>query len=166
MPDWLVGQSMPKQEAVAHASLTGMGFNCYQPKFRERVVVNGRKTWHERLLLGRYLLIELAFDFVSCYHSIISAKGVSSLLTADEKPLTARDKEVRQLMSSEVKGCVPVIVRQDRFKKGQKVFIIKGPFSDHSGQYVKGTESRDVVGLELFGRLIPIELELGRLIAA
>lgn len=166
MPDWLVGQALPKQELVAHASLTGMGFNCYQPKFRERRVVNGKKTWHERLLLGRYMLIEYAFDFIDCYHTIINAKGVASVLTADEKPLTAREAEVEALRASEVKGCVPVIVRTDRFKKGQKVFIIKGAFADHSGQYVKGTENRDVVGLELFGRLIPIELELGRLIAA
>jgi transcription antitermination factor NusG len=165
MADWLVGQALPKQESTAHASLTGMGFHCYQPKYRERCIVKGRKTWVERLLLGRYLLIEFVFDFVGHYHEIITAKGVASLLVADERPLVARDKEVRRLQGSEVRGCVPMIVQRSRFKQGQEVLVTKGPFSDLKGQYVEGKEDRDVVGLELFGGFTSVELELGRLIA-
>ena len=165
MADWLVGQALPKQESTAHASLTGMGFHCYQPKYRERVIVKGRKTWVERLLLGRYLLIEWVFDFVAHYHNIVSAKGVASLLIADERPLVALDREVRRLQGCEVRGCVPVIIKKSRFEQGQKVLVTKGPFSDLKGQYVEGKEDRDVVGLDLFGGFTSVELQLGRLIA-
>lgn len=165
MADWLVGQALPKQESIAHASLTAMGFHCYQPKYRERRIVKGRKTWVERLLLGRYLLIELVFDFVAHYHEIVGAKGVGTLLLADERPLVARDSEVRRLQGSEVRGCVPMMVQKSRFARGQKVLVIKGPFLDLNGQYVESRDDRDVVELELFGGLTSVELELGRLIA-
>jgi transcription antitermination factor NusG len=166
MADWLVVVALPKLEKQAHASLTGMGFNCYQPRYRERHIVNGRNHWVEHLLLGRYLLIEFVFDFIANYHAIVTAKGVSSLLICDEKPRAARESDVQQLMSSEVKGCVPVIVQRNRFTAGQRTIVTKGPFRTFEGQYVEGKEDRDVVELEIFGSLTPVELELGSLIAA
>ena len=129
------------------------------------MIVKGRKRWVERLLLGRYLLIEWVFDFVGHYHEIVAAKGVASLLIADERPLVALDSEVRRLQGSEVRGCIPMVVKKSLFAKGQKVLVTKGPFSDLKGQYVESREDRDVVGLELFGGFTSVELELGRLIA-
>lgn len=166
MADWLVGQALPKQESTAHASLTSMGFHCYQPRYRERCIVKGRKTWVERLLLGRYLLIEWVFDFVEHYHVIVNAKGIGTLLLMNERPLVARDREVRRLRGSEVRGCIPMKVQKSRFAHGQRVLVTKGPFSDLKGQYVESREDRDVVGLDLFGGFTSVELELGRLIAA
>lgn len=167
MADWLVGQALPKHEMIAHASLTGVGFNCYQPKIRELSIVRGQKKWSERLLLGRYFLVEMTSNFSYVYHVIMDGcRGVHSILMADELPLVVREHEVETLRQSEVKGCIPVTVIKNRFTKGQRVIITKGAFINFEAQYDIGKDDRDAVLLNILGRETVIEVELGSLIAA
>ena len=167
MAHWLVGQSEPRMERVASKALALSGYNCFQPVFRERQVINGRTKWRDCLLLGRYLLIEFVFDFADHYGPLLAIKGLSSLLTADGRPLVALEREVRVLRDLvNDKGHVPVKVKQNRFTKGEKVYTIDGPFGEINGVYDGERNNNAVVLYQLFGQLTPVEVEQRRLIAA
>lgn len=168
MKYWLVGLSEPRMELAASKALALSGYNCFQPIYRERVIDGGRTKWRDRLLLGRYLLIEFVFDFADHYGPLVSTKGLSSLLMADERPLAVRDREVkilRDLVND--KGHVPVKVTANRFTKGDRVYTIKGSFGEITGTYdgVKNGTKVNVL-YELFGQLVTVEVEQRSLIAA
>jgi transcription antitermination factor NusG len=154
-------------ERAASKALALSGYNCFQPVFRERCIEHGRTRWRDRLLLGRYLLIEFVFDFANHYGQLLAVKGLSSLLMADGRPLVALEREVkvlRDLVNDH--GHVPVKVKQDRFTKGDKVYTITGPFGEMNGVFDGMKNDRAVVLYQLFGQLTPVEVEQRSLIAA
>lgn len=161
MPDWLVAETEWNGELLAAEGLAGRGHNYYQPRFRERRVVRGRKVWLERFLLGRWTLVELLADWARQYHDLLSIRGIKRILMVDERPLVARDHEVRRLRGSEERGFVPVMKIQ-QFKPGDRVWVDTGPFAGYSAQF----ESEDDVGdptvlVAFLGALTPLVLTAG-----
>ena len=161
MSDWLVAEAEFGRERSAAALLSDRGFNCYQPKFRERKVVRGRKVWLERFLLGRWTLVELLADWARQYHDVLSIRGVRRILVVDERPLVAREREVARLRSTEERGFVPV-GKIKQFEPGDRVWIDSGPFAGYSAMF----ESEDDVGdptvlVAFLGALTPLVLTVG-----
>ena len=162
MPDWAVAISEYRMERAARESLAAAGFTCYQPKFRERRIVRGRRVWVECLLLGRYLLVEM----VDRWREMLTSRGVLDLIMSDERPMIARQSEVDKIRGLEVRGFVPV-TSLNAFTRGQRVEIMRGSFLYHSAEYQERNEKdRDVVLLELLGQLVRTELPVGSLTAA
>ena len=162
MPDWVVAVCRFGKESAVCDDLATDGFTCYMPKYRERLRHHGRKIWVERLLLGRYLLVELN----ACWNNIRAALHVIEVLMADEQPLLAREAEVERIRRSEVKGYVP-IGKQPRFILDQLVLITGGIFANHHAIYEgMSNQGRDFVRLDMLGQIARVELAPGCLIAA
>ena len=163
MADWVVAVCQYGKEAAVHGDLTTLGFVCYMPRYRERLRYRGRKVWVERLLLGRYLLVE----FVAArWTEVRSALHVNEVLMADERPLLARSSEVERIKRSEVHGFVP-IGKQPRFDLKQLVLITSGLFMGRHALY-DGVSNRgtDYIQLEMLGQVARVEVAPGILIAA
>ena len=161
MADWVVAVAKHAQGDRAVDELTSAGFNCYRPKFREKVLGRGRRgIWVERMLLGPYILIEFTFDWIARYAALASMRFVRGLLMADERPMIARDEEVRAMQGSEVRGYVPVKRAPARGSAGR---VTAGAFVDFPGIYQQRDEEQctDNVLVQLFGRWNKIELPLG-----
>lgn len=175
MADWLVAIAAHQRETRAYDELSEAGYVCYQPKFREKIFKRGRRTWVERMLLGRYILIEFAGRCVEWFarlcgrivHDelvVVGAKHfrfVRGILTADERPLVARGAEVMRMRGSEVRGFVPVSLARPR--EGSPGRIINGMFAGQPAKFVKRNDDRgtDRVLVDAFGQLTAVELPIG-----
>ena len=124
--------------------------------------------WIDRLLLGRYMLIELIQGLWSeQFAAVTHARGISGILVADCRPLLARGEEVRQLrMQENARGYVPTPPKPNRFAKQQRVLITRGAFVDQIARYVAERGHEDHVELDVLGKATSIFLPLGCLIAA
>ena len=162
MADWLVAICQPHMEVKANAALTDLGFFTYQPRYRERIIRHGRKLWIERLLLGRYLLVQ----FCTTWLEALRHRTVHSIIMAEGRPQFARDNEVYAMRRSEIRGYIP-IKRPAPFAFGQRVVITRGPLAKHTATY-EGADDRehDFVSLELLGQMARVELLSGSLVAA
>lgn len=161
MADWVVAVARHQRGGDAVDELTSAGFNCYRPKFREKVLGRGRRgVWVERLLLGPYILIEFTFDWIARYAALASMRFVRGLLMADERPMLALDSEVRAMQGSEVHGYVPVSRVPLRGSLGH---VRGGTFNQLSGIFQHRDEKRcvDNVLVQLFGTWSKIELPMG-----
>lgn len=145
MPGWLVAVSGAGREGKAAEELGVAGFSFYQPVYRERGVVRGRRGWVTKYLLGRYILVEM----VERWYQLLSFIHLSDVLRHDEKPRLARDDEVQRLKNSERRGYVP----KPDIQNGARVFIKRGAFVDCYGTYEgKNDGGDDLVLVDVFGR--------------
>src|SRR5258708_26250666 len=83
------------------------GFRTYQPVYRERRRVRGARVYVTRPLLGRYILAELDADWPRQFHLIRRVECVRGILTAEEKPVVAREAQVTALRARERRGGSP-----------------------------------------------------------
>ncbi len=161
MPDWLAAETEWNREHLAAEGLAGRGHKFYQPKFRQRKIVRGRKVWLERFLLGRWTLVELLADWARQYNDILSIRGIRRILLANERPLVARQSEVDKLRNSEERGFVPV-AKVQQFKPGDRVWVDTGPFAGYSAQFEGEDDVGDPTVLVAFlGALTPLSLTAG-----
>lgn len=160
MLDWIVAVARYQRESSVGADLTAAGFTPYQPKWRERIVRRGRRTWVEHLLLGRYILVAYEGECAGWLGGLLSIRSVCTVLSVDERPRVARDAEVRKMMSREVRGFVPVEKVPDRGARGR---VTSGVFAGRAAEFHSRDDERwtDRVLVEAFGQLTQIELPLG-----
>lgn len=162
MADWLVAVAEYQREERVGEKLSTAGLNSYQPIFRERRFLRGRRIWRDRYLLGRYVLVEAAGAALCELASIVKGvRYVCGILSADERPLVARGVEVDRLRSSEVRGRVPIELTQPR--RGAPGKIFSGMFAGHVAQFDKRDDERGVdrILVEAFGQLTPLEIPTG-----
>lgn len=176
MADWLVAVARPHSLVPSvgrpHLTkifddLTGRGHTCYQPRERVRVVRRGRKSWQSRLLLGHYVLVELLIDWAHQFVDIMRSQFVSRILTADERPLLARECEVQRVRASEdQRGFVPTPKKLP--KTGDRGFLTEGAFASFEAEFHSRDEVElvDRVLVSLFGRLQPISVDTGTWVPA
>jgi transcription antitermination factor NusG len=107
---------------------TSERFDCYFPRFRERVVFRGKKIWRDRYLFGRYFFVRLT----DCWVYAFQTPSISRILMShDCEPAVVGDDEILGLRRREVNGYVPV--ERKRFSRGDRVKIIYGSMSGLSG---------------------------------
>ncbi len=141
------------------------GFRTYQPVYRERRRVRGARVYVTRPLLGRYILAELDADWPRQFHLIRRVECVRGILTAEEKPVVAREAEVTALRARERRGFIELPPRV-RFKFDQRVTVTRGPFVTHEARYREERGVLDVVEISLFGAPREILLPEGSIVAA
>jgi transcription antitermination factor NusG len=160
MPDWVVAVARYQREVSVGADLTAAGYVPYQPRWRERIVRRGKRTWVERMLLGRYILVQYVGDCVQWLSDLTSIRSVQKVLSVDERPLVVRNAEVTKMMGREVRGFVPIERTPDRGSRGR---VTHGAFAGQPAQFHSRDDERwtDRVMIEAFGQLTQIELPLG-----
>lgn len=157
MTDWLV--PVAKYQAVGRAreKLEDIGFRCYQPKSRDRVVVRGRATWVERFYLGPYLFVEWLGDWQRQFADMMSTGCLVSVLSVDDRPLVARGHEVDRLTSGEVRGFIPAPVPMT----GTPGRVRDGIFSGFPARFEARRELVDDILINLFGRFVKMPVPRG-----
>lgn len=115
-----------------------------------------RKTIKERLFPG-YVLIKMNLDDLSWY-AVRSTSGVTSFVGTGGRPTPLPETEIASLMEFVKMGAPKFEVR---FKPGDSVNIIDGPFADFLGQIqeVNSEKGRVKVLVSVFGRETPMDLD-------
>jgi transcriptional antiterminator RfaH len=129
MINWFAVHTQPLREQVAKQHLLEQGFEVYLPKFK-KVRRHARKV-EEVLapLFPRYLFIGMDLE-TSRWRSVNGTRGVSYLLTNNDRPLAVPSKIIEGLKTQESEDGLVPIASLLLFTKGEKVRILDGAFKD------------------------------------
>jgi transcriptional antiterminator RfaH len=138
-PRWYVIQCKPRQEWRALEHLERQSFTCYLPRLVLEQVQHGRTVERFTPLFPRYLFIRLD-DAESNWYPIRSTRGVSQLVSCNDKPVAVGDTiidRIRERLAQEAR--VPYL------QPGQRVTITSGPFTDVEAIFVASDGNERVV---------------------
>ncbi|WP_333792885.1 transcription termination/antitermination protein NusG [Hyphomicrobium sp.] len=125
-------------------------------------VKRGRKVQAERKFLPGYVLVKMEMTDPG-FVLIRNTPKVTGFLGADNKPIPISDDEAARILNQVKEGVErpkPSII----YEVGEQVKVVDGPFASFQGEVeeVDGERARLKVGVSIFGRKTPVELEFGQ----
>src|SRR5437763_17217506 len=122
----------------------------------------GRKVDAERKFFPVYVLFKMEMTD-GAYHLIKNTPKVTGFLGADNKASPITDDEAMRILH-QVKEGVERPKPMVTFEIGEKVRVADGPFATFEGHVEEVDEQRArlKVGVSIFGRPTPVELEFGQ----
>jgi transcriptional antiterminator NusG len=125
-------------------------------------VRRGQKKQVERKFFPGYVLVKMDMTDAA-YHLIKNTPKVTGFLGADNKAVPITDDEAMRILR-QVKEGVERPKPMVTFEIGEKVRVADGPFASFEGhvEEVDEERSRIKVGVSIFGRPTPVELEFGQ----
>jgi len=123
----------------------------------------GKKRRSERKFFPGYVLVRMDMD-EETWHLVKSVPKVMGFIGGTpDKPAPITDREADTILQRVQEGAEkpkPKIL----FEPGEMVRVIDGPFNDFQGtvEEVNYDKSRLRVGVIIFGRTTPVELEFGQ----
>lgn len=125
-------------------------------------VKRGRKVQAERKFLPGYVLVKMQMTDAA-FVLIKNTPKVTGFLGADNKPMPISEVEAMRILNQVKEGVerpLPSII----YEIGEQVKVVDGPFASFQGEVeeVDGERSRLKVGVSIFGRKTPVELEFGQ----
>lgn len=166
MKNWCVVHTQPSKETLALQHLLAQGFKAYLPRYK-KTRRHARKTDTVLApLFPRYLFVALDLE-VDRWRCVNGTRGVSYILTLDERPLIIQENIIEILKSKEdEKGLVPV-ESITLFLKGDKVRILEGAFEGYTAVFEKmNDKARVQVLLNFLGRETKVAVSMHAIEAA
>lgn len=122
-------------------------------------VRGGKKRVSQRKFFPGYLLVEMELN-ESSYLLVKNTPGVTGFIGAGKHPSSLSDSEIKNILkkSEETQARPsPRVV----FARDEQVRVIDGPFVNFSGtiEEVRPEKGKLKVGVSIFGRATPVELE-------
>lgn len=162
--DWVIGRVPVGQERIAVEELKARGIAVWCPVASERR--NGKRgrpaVTVERPIFTAYVFLRLPFNAEAWIGAGIAGR-ISGYLGVDGVPAKIPARVIKTLMikvkSPEVASLVP------RVRAGMKAIVSDGPFASFEAKIrrVMRAHGRAEVELSIFGRVVPVELELDQL---
>ena len=154
---WIVVNCQPHKESVALEHLSRQAFTCYCPMIR-RQVRHARRTYYSvRPLFPNYVFVALDFGRQS-WRSLLSTRGVRSVVSCGEAPSTLRSEIIEQLRAREIDGAITRPTAP--FRIGQRVGIVRGALDGLVATIVDLDEKdRIVVLLDLLNRPVRVSVK-------
>lgn len=130
----------------------------------ERVVEfrKGKKEITKKSFFPGYIFIKMEMND-KLWYIIKKTPKVTDFVSSGEKPAPISEKEVQKIIKRIEEGIAkpkPKI----KFKKGEKVRIISGPFSNFTGVIDEINDDRNTlkVMVSIFGRATPVEVDFSQ----
>lgn len=132
-------------------------FQVVVPTVEEIEIKEGKRRTVERCLYPGYIMVQMRLTDDSWY-MVRNTPGVTGFVGMGNVPTPLKSESVQGILRR-MEASAPQI--RATFKKGQKVRIIEGPFTDFIGIVEGIDESRAKVRVlvSFFGRETPIELD-------
>lgn len=139
MSFWAAAQLQPQRDGLALHCLRQAGFETYAPRLRERVARGGRAVTRTPLLFPGYLFVLIHLQ----WHTARWAPGVVRLVMNGIGPAAVPDGVIADLKGRETGGLIE-LPRPPKYRTGDRVRVIHGPFAGHVGLYA-GMKPRERV---------------------
>lgn len=132
-------------------------FDVIVPTEEEIEVKDGKRRTVEKRVFPGYLLVEMIMDEDSWY-VVRNTPGVTGFVGMGNDPTPLRADEVKAIMERMTEEAPKV---KPKFKVGEKVRIIDGPFNDFIGTVaaIDPDKQKVRVMVNFFGRDTPVELD-------
>ena len=128
MPFWACAQLVPQRERLALHTLALAGYTAYLPRLRVYRASHGRRIEASSALFPGYCFITI----VAQWHTARWAPGVARIVLDGAAPARVPDAVIAEIRSRERGGLVEL---PSRFKRGDPLRIVHGPFAGHVGLY-------------------------------
>jgi|SRR5262245_46737928 len=142
MSYWAAAQLAPQRDKLALHCLVQAGYETYAPRLRERRMVRGRAVTRTPLLFPGYLFVLIELQ----WHAARWAPGVVRLVMDAGVPARVPDGVIAQVRAFERDGLVE-LPQLPRFKRGDTVRILRGPFCGQLALYQEQTGAERVAVL-------------------
>jgi transcriptional antiterminator RfaH len=139
MSYWAAAQLQPQRDGLALHCLRQAGFETYAPRLREPRTVSGRKVVRAPLLFPGYLFVFIRLQ----WHTARWTPGVVRLVMNGVGPAVVPGAIIEDLKARETGGLIE-LPRPPKFRPGDRVRVIHGPFAGHIGLYA-GMKPRERV---------------------
>ena len=152
------------REAAASKGLEEKIEEVLVPAEEVTEVVRGRKRVTERKFFPGYVLVKMVMNDET-YHLIKETPRVTGFLGSDygKRPVPVSQAEVDRIVgrSNEPAEAKKVIIT---FEIGEKIRVIDGPFNSFEGivDEVDNAKERLKVGVSIFGRATPVDLDFNQ----
>jgi transcriptional antiterminator NusG len=132
-------------------------FQVIVPTEEEVELRDGQRRTTERRVFPGYILVQMIMNDDSWY-VVRNTPGVTGFVGSGTKPVPLRLEEVEKIMKR-MEAKAPRI--KVRFRPGQKVRIVEGPFEDFMGtvEEINMEKGKVRVLVSFFGRETPVELD-------
>ena len=119
---------------------------------------DGKKTTSAKKFLPSYILVEMEMT-KETWHLVSNTPGVTSFVSAGNKPQALRPEEVDRIMT-QMDRTRTKATSEMPFKVGDAIKVIDGPFTDFSGvvNEINPERGKLKVMVSIFGRSTPVEL--------
>ena len=126
MAYWCAARLQPNREALALHCLGLAGYETYFPRLRDRRRRFGRTVELRPALFPGYAFVLVQLQ----WHTARWAAGVVNLIMDGEGPAKVPDAVLDEIRRREVGGLIE-LVPPASLRRGVRVRILRGPFSDH-----------------------------------
>ncbi|NOT01513.1 MAG: transcription termination/antitermination factor NusG [Phycisphaerales bacterium] len=140
------------------------------PTVKERKVRGGQVKVSERKLYPGYVFVEMATEEdgsipEDVWFAIKEASGVGDFISSAGKPTSMPDHDAAAMLAACQKGDEEPTLADLKLQVGDAVKITDGSFENFEGEVVSIDKRRGMVtvGLEVFGRATPVEVEYWQL---
>jgi transcriptional antiterminator RfaH len=140
MPFWAAAQLVPQRDRFAEHCLRQIGFEVYLPRLRQPRIRHGRKV----VAAPPPLFPGYAFVFIQMqWHAARWSPGVARLVMDGAAPAAVPDSVITALKARERGGLIE-LPRPPKFRAGDRVKVLHGPFIGQVGLYA-GMKPRERV---------------------
>lgn len=158
MKDWYAVQTHPAAEARAVGHLQRQGFETYYPHYRKQRRHARRVETTEAPLFPGYIFVCLDLG-VQAWRVIHSTLGVRRLVCSGEMPVPVPMRVMDEIRARGDRQGLVALDAIDRLRRGDRVEIAEGPFTDCDGLFEECDDRRRVILLlNLMGR--PVRLSI------
>jgi len=167
MQGWAIAISQPGLEAKAKINAERQGFHVWYPRLKTIKRFAGKRWEYIQPLFPRYIFVQVQ----SAWRSLSSTVGISSVIMSQRN-----DEPIPALLANNVMEDIKArcdaqgfynIPIPPKFKSGQKVKVVAGPFYGFTGSFheLRG-EDRALVLLNLLGAQTRVDVAEQDLMAA
>jgi len=158
MTTWFVVNTHPNAEGKASQNLLQQGFDVFAPSFLRRRRHARRTDWVPSPLFPGYIFVR--FDpLVARWRSVMSTVGVRRLICRGELPASVPEGVIDDILARRDERGWIVMSDPSSFKRGDRVQVTDGVFSDAIGLFdAVSDRNRIFVLLELLGRTVRVRL--------
>lgn len=153
---WYVLHTKSRFENVVSESLIKKSVEAFLPKVQVRSKRRDRKMMIRIPLFPGYLFVKTNLD-PSEHIEIVKTVGVVRMVGNEDGPISVPQETVDSLKIM-VKGD-NAVVTGSRFRKGDRVIVVYGPFAGVVGTFVRyGGKGRVVVNIEALGQYAGVDV--------
>ena len=122
-------------------------------------LVKGQKKTSTRKSLPGYLFVQMNLN-EDTWHLVRQTPKITGFVGSATDPSPMTDDEVSRMLSAEEGGTTAPRTKA-KFKEGETVKVVDGPFSEFTGsiEEVNAAKGKVKVLITIFGRATPVELD-------
>ncbi len=160
MKQWFVAQTQPGKETLSQAHLERQSFPSFLPVYLKTIRHARQEKEVLRPLFPGYIFVEIDPERDQ-WRSINGTRGISALLTQDNKPIPVPLPIIQQLQNEQKETGAISLDALGLFKIGEKVRLTEGAFEDQVAVIsALSDKDRAKVLLQFMNRTIEVEAPL------